>query len=54
MGEEWDLWRVVLAERMSVTLIEIETEWTLADLERANLALDISEDAETLATPKQK
>lgn len=53
IDEEWDLWRVVASERLSSTLIEIETDWTLADLCRANLALDVLEDAELLATPKK-
>jgi hypothetical protein len=45
------LWRVVGSERFSATLIEIESSWTMADVERANLALDIFEDAQILSTP---
>jgi hypothetical protein len=45
---------VVASERFSSGLIEIETEWTLDDLEKANLALDVYEDAEILSIPKTK
>jgi len=35
-----------------VGLAEVERDWTLLDLCRANLALDVIEDAEFLALPK--
>ena len=41
-----------MSDHFSETLLVIERDWTMADLERANLALDVLEDAQTLATPK--
>ena len=51
---DWSLWRIAGAERFSSGLIEIETEWTIADVELAHIALDIIEDNELLAMPKPK
>ena len=45
---------MVSSERYSVSLIELEAEWTMADVESAHLTLDVLEDAETLATPEVK
>jgi hypothetical protein len=40
------LWRLVLSPRISSGLIEIQTEWTMADVAAAHLALDVAEDVE--------
>jgi len=47
------VWRVVASPRMSVTLTEIHTSWTLADLWDANVYLDVLEDAEFLASKRK-
>ena len=52
--EDWEVWRIVASERFSVGLVELERDWTLHDLCRASLALDIIEDAEILALPQSK
>lgn len=52
LDDSWDMWRVLASERYNVTKIEIEQHWTMADVEHANLVLDVLEDAEILARPK--
>lgn len=52
LNDSWDMWRVLSSERYNVTLAELEQHWTMADVEHANLVLDVLEDAETLARPK--
>jgi hypothetical protein len=42
--EEWAVWRIVLSR--TAALSEIETHWSLDDLVRANLALDVQQAAE--------
>lgn len=49
-GEDLDFWRVARAYHVSP--IEIESAWTMADVERAAMALDVFEDAEYLSAPK--
>lgn len=42
--EEWLVWRVILAKR--ATLTELETTYTLLDLLKLNIALDIEQEME--------
>lgn len=50
MPADWDgyLWRLVLSPQIGASLIEIETAWSIADVARAHLALDLAEDLQTL------
>lgn len=50
----WDVLRIITSERFSESLIEIERDWTMADVERASLTLDVLEDVDFLAVPKKK
>lgn len=43
-----EVWRLCLSPRLSVSLYEIESKWTLADFVQAHIALDVAEDMETL------
>lgn len=43
---DWFIWRLVVHPRISETLRQIETEWTLEDAEVAHQVLDAIEDAE--------
>lgn len=38
---EWEVWRIVASNRMSVSLFEIETQWTILDLAIAHDVLDL-------------
>lgn len=38
---DWYIWRVLTAERLTVTLTELKTSWTLLDLADAHDALDL-------------
>ena len=44
MARQWIIWRPVLAGIS--TLKEVEEEWTMLDVMRANLALDVQQAAE--------
>lgn len=37
---EWMVWRVVSSTQLSCSLVEVSTQWSLADLYEANLALN--------------
>lgn len=43
-----EVWRLCLSPRLCVSLIEIQTKWTLADFVSAHIALDVAEDVEIL------
>jgi len=45
-GVAWPIHRVAVSRRYSDSLHVIETEWSLADVWRANAVLDAIEDAE--------
>lgn len=44
------MWRLVCDPRISASLREIETEWTIADVWDAMVYLEILEDAEIVAS----
>jgi len=50
MQNQWPVWRPVLAG--VATLSEIENDWTLVDLLRCEMAMDIQAEAERLARAK--
>lgn len=37
------IWRLILHEKMNVTLLELDTHWTVADVVEAHEVLDIHE-----------
>ena len=45
---DWLLWRLVLSDKISASLAEIETEWTICDVLDAHEALDVVEDLAVL------
>lgn len=45
---DWEVWRVVSSPRFTVSLREIEQEWSLEDLWDANRVLDAFEKAERM------
>lgn len=49
MGLDWDIERVLTHERNRSTRIEVESAWSLTDLARANLALDVHDEVEARA-----
>jgi len=38
---EWETWRIVASERFAVSLVEVETQWTLKDVAQAHDILDL-------------
>jgi hypothetical protein len=48
-GLDWALWRVLSSTRMSVTLQEVRTHWTGADLYDALTTIEIFEQLERKA-----
>ena len=44
LSEDWFIWRIVSAQRFGASLIEIETQWSMADVQRAHLVLDLFEE----------
>lgn len=48
------MWRVLSSDKMSVSLLELETTWTMADVWDANEVLDMHDDAVRIANQKNK
>lgn len=53
-GIDWDVWRVLSSPRINVSLVELETQWSLDDLLDANLVLDTFEELDRRTAPKGK
>ena len=49
-GVDWEIHRIATSDRYTVSLKEIENEWSMADLERANQVLNAIEISEAKAT----
>lgn len=49
----WELWRIVSSDHFTVSLVEIQTKWSLDDLLDAHITLDLLEDAEQKRQPRR-
>jgi hypothetical protein len=53
-GLNWFVWRVATHERSRASLIEIQTEWSLADLVDAHMALDVHDELQRRLSQRLK
>ena len=56
-GVEWEIWRIVSSGRIHVSLIEIQTQWSIEDVWQAHQVLDLHEELEYKASqvkPKRR
>lgn len=53
-GIDWWIHRIAASERYSASLIEIETMWSMADVQAAHYVEDAIEAAIAQAAPKPK
>lgn len=44
LSEDWFIWRIASAPRFKASLIEIETQWSMTDVQRAHMVLDLFEE----------
>ena len=51
-GVDWWVHRIAASERYSASLIEIETQWSMADVEAANCVEDAIDAAHAQAAKK--
>jgi len=53
-GLDWNIHRIAASEHYSSSLIEIQTQWTLADIARAHQTLNAFRDAEVRERIKRR
>ena len=48
-GIDWEIWRIVASDKIQVSLIEIQTQWSVDDMWQAHEVLDMYQELEARA-----
>jgi hypothetical protein len=51
---DWYIWRIITSDKMTVSLTELKTTWSLEDLADAHDSLDLLETLDAKAKAKAK